>query len=162
MIKKINPDALKYTVKKTAPAKITAPPITAAPDSAPPAPIYAPEDYKLARMMANNPDKADLIAALIGRFDLVSSATRRKVVPATSTADQAEKPAPGKIWTLEGIAAAAFTDGRAYSESEALTAIGTLLQITTDRARAGFARLLEGGHIERAGNGYFLAGSTPF
>ena len=171
MIKKVKPEELRLTIKRVKVTILAAP--GAAPDGvgdtpAPPAPTYNPTEYNLRRMLEDNPEKAPLILALIGRFDLVDEITGYplNVPPADQGRDHNETPQPASNGkpkrSLEEIAADTFEQEKTYTLQEALDALTKATNTTRERAAAGLAAMEAAGILARAGDGLYLASSTPF
>lgn len=170
MIKKVKPESLKKDIKRVkVPALAGAPGADGGGETtAPPAQTYSPEEYRLRRMLEDNPDKAPLILALIGRFDLVGEASGEplNIPPAERGKDHNEEPEPARNGapkkSLEEIAAAAFEPERTYSVQDAIEALINATNINQERAAAGLVAMEEAGILARAGEGLYLANSTPF
>lgn len=168
-------DILKFQ-RLPAPKTNPAPKQEAAPEPLPPKPVMplpTAEDITFSKMVAKQP-KLEQFAAM---FDLVSLKTGKpfQIVPIEAEPAQSEPPAePVQASTeeepteeviskLDEIAVRILRPQQGYTAEEVQQLMQATLKISSDRAKAGFQKMIAFGVIEPTNNfEYFLRDSTPF
>lgn len=171
---KFNPQEFASPGKRNA---TPAPKQEAAPEPLPPKPVMplpTAEDITFSKMVAKQP----MLEQFAAMLDLVSLKTGKpfQIVPiAEEEQEQSEPPAEPvqasieeepteeDIRRLDEIAVRFLKPQQGYTAEEVQQLMQATLKISSDRAKAGFKKMIAFGVIETRVNGiYFLKDSTPF